>query len=365
MSYLFDNKQNILTQLKPFNFKYEDTLQRLLGQHPEILLSIPELEINEYEHVIVCREYPTNRGCIDILLVTDNGEIIIIETKLLKNPESTRTVVAQVIDYIKALSVEEIDETIVKIKKTCATCDINEKLMSYIYKNISTGNFKVLIVGDFINPNILGMVDSIHSAPHLAFSIYLVELNVYAHDDSVVITPKLVSKTYEVERSVIRLELNWVDKKHKIESETPSKESKGNKPILSWEQYVEFFKDNEFRIELIKFRNEWIEKVDNSINMGAVGFSAGVLVGGRRIPIQLVYDQYLSLLSEKLRNNYSIPDDLYGEYIQNLKKISNIYDEFIVSNKVYIPFEKITADDLRLILDSAMTLALKLKGTVK
>ena len=45
-----------------------------------------------------------NVGFIDNMLVTDDGHLVVVETKLWRNPESTREVVAQTLQYGMAVS---------------------------------------------------------------------------------------------------------------------------------------------------------------------------------------------------------------------------------------------------------------------
>jgi len=61
---------------------------------------------------------------------------------------------------------------------------MDDKYASLIQQNIKTGNFKVAIVGDSIHPDVLGMIESIQSAPHLSFSIFLIELSTHVLDDT-------------------------------------------------------------------------------------------------------------------------------------------------------------------------------------
>jgi hypothetical protein len=290
-----------------------------------------------------------------------------VETKLLRNPESTRQVVAQVIDYIKAFSDESLEELIGKIKAREPeqidrfTNDVN--FASLVNENIRTGNFQVLIVGDYVHPNVLGMVSSIHSAPHLAFTIYLVDLNTYKLDsEHLILDPRVVSATTEIERSVIRIEIEPEKIPYRIQSQTPDKKGKGRKPILSWEQYIENVTLVEFKPVLQEFRDRWLVEIDNSINMGQVGFSAGLEIGGKRIPVQYVYDRYLNLVSEKQALYYEIPKPLYYAYLDRLKESSYLYDNIIASGKIEVKYEEIDESILQLLLDSAFQLALDLKG---
>jgi len=350
----------------------ECALQMLLEDNPEIITSLPELELAASASCFVCREYPTSRGLIDLLIITEKAEIVIVETKLIKNPESSRTVVAQAIDYIKALSNETVDRLVDNISKREKNANsIGEKIKNddrfraLLSKNIEKGNFRTLIVGDLINSNILGMVESIQSAPHLAFTIYLVELNAAVYDgDSIIVTPKVVANTVEVERSVIKIEIADGQPGYKIESEAPSKGGKGSKPILSWDEYLSNVADKNFVRVIEDFRGRWIAEVGESINMGQVGFSAGVMIGDKRIPVQMVYDRYIEIISEKSRESYKIPQDLYREYKEDLKRSPELYDKYLIANKVVVRFEDIDPEVLALMLTAALDLAKKMKNAV-
>lgn len=367
-----------LTQLssgsKLGDFKYKDTkgdeffLQKILADNPAIIMDLPELELADVELLLVVREYSTTRGNIDLLLVTEDAEIIIVETKLLKNPESTRTVVAQAIDYVKAFSQESLEELMSKVSKRMIKSSFlermssNDTFMARLAQNIKTGYFRVLVLGDVIHPNILGMVESIQSAPHLSFTFYLVELNSVRYDESnIVIMPKVVANTVEVERSVIRIDLD----SKKIYSESPSPESKGTKPILTWQQYLDNVSNRKFRDVIAQFKENWENELGGSINMGTVGFSAGLNYGGRRIAIQFVYDNRVALISEKWKEANNIPEDIYREYREEFKKVPEFYDKYVIGNKVEIGFDKTNVEILKIILGASTALGKKIKNMNK
>jgi len=347
----------------------ESSLQKVISSNPDFITSLPELQLTDSEILLVFREYPTTRGNIDILIITENAEIIIVETKLIRNPESTRTVVAQAIDYVKAFSNETIDNFLDKISKKKVNKNTllerikkDERFMTLLAKNIKVGDFRVLILGDEIHPNVLGMIESIQSAPHLSFTIYLVELNAAMYDEeNIIITPKIVGNTLEIERSVIKIEiLSGGD--HKIESEIPSKESKGSKLILTWEQFLDNVSNKEFRNIIEDFRKKWVSEIDDSINMGQVGFSDGLNYGNKRIPIQIVYNNRVAIISEKMREAYNMPEKLYQEYREDLSKSPMVYDKYVSGNKVDVVFDAIDAETFKLILDSSLKFAIKIKN---
>ena len=189
--YILKQGNDKVTGLSDYEFASEGSHdlspQKILFDNPEMLLNLKELEMFGADIFLSIREYNTSRGSIDLLLITQKAEIVLVETKLLRNPESTRQVVAQVIDYVKAFSEETLDELIRKIRASnpeqAATLNKDINFSSLVTENIRTGNFQVLIVGDYIHPNVLGMVSSIHSAPHLSFTIHLVDINPYVLDD--------------------------------------------------------------------------------------------------------------------------------------------------------------------------------------
>ena len=84
----------------------EAWLQELLEENPSI---IPSGDVSSEYAPLICigREVPVGsgetQGYIDNLYITPTGRIVIVETKLFRNQESRRTVVAQIIDYAKEL----------------------------------------------------------------------------------------------------------------------------------------------------------------------------------------------------------------------------------------------------------------------
>ena len=71
----------------------EKFIQQLVFENPDCL---PISEIDDaYSPLIpVCMELNTPVGPLDILMITPNGKLVIIETKLCRNPEARRKVVA-------------------------------------------------------------------------------------------------------------------------------------------------------------------------------------------------------------------------------------------------------------------------------
>jgi hypothetical protein len=355
--YLYDLKTADCKDLNKYKIEAEYSMQQQLSENPQILLSSPDLALSPYESIIAFREYPTNRGPIDILYITDNGDIIIVETKLLKNPESHRTVVAQAIDYAKSFTEETVDMIKNKMRKKNLDYSLFDKNISFesiLDKNIRNGNYSILIVGDEIHPNILGMVESIQAAPHLAFTVYAMSLNPYeTENEKIIFYPKIESKTLEIERSVISIEI--INNEVKIDSSSPEKDRKGNKPIISEEEYINNLEVAEF-LGPIKFLWNEIKNMGGSINWGVVGFSGGYRLNNKRISLIWVYDKKFNLLSRKVRNTYNVTDQQYNTYLDKLKESEFIYENVVVPNKSEVNFKDIEKEDFKIAITAMLWL---------
>jgi len=369
--YKLEKGENRIEKLEEFEFASEGnhafSPQQILTTNPDIIFDLPELELVNTEAIISFSEYSTTSGPIDLLLIGSNAEIVIVETKLLRNPESTRKVVAQIIDYVKAFSRETIDDLIRKTKQRCPDGtsrlinDVN--FAARLNENIRTGNYKVLVVGDYIHPNVLGMIESIHSAPHLSFTIHLIDLHTCSHgSNEIIIKPGIVASTFEIERSVIKIDIEPESINYEITTKSPEPKGKGTKPILTWNQYLSNLSDASFRPIIDKFYQQWINEIDDSINMGQVGFSAGLEYGGKRVAIQFVYDNRLAMISDKARKFSNIPKKIYEKYLEDLGQSDYLYDKYIASGKVEVHFSVIDKDILTIILNSALKLAKRYKN---
>jgi hypothetical protein len=148
----------------------------------------------------------------------------VVETKLWRNPEAHRSVVAQIIDYAKDLSkmsFEDFCESATKTKSTDSIKaffrkikekypEINEiKLQQNIQDSLSHGRFLLIIVGDEIFPEVAFLTESIASAPHLEFNIALAELRFYRSQDDqdhqLLVVPQIVGESKPQVRAVVRI----------------------------------------------------------------------------------------------------------------------------------------------------------------
>ena len=97
---------NIELRRIPFSQKTFDEgwLQELIYKQPHIL-PVTEIEPFFTPLIPLGREIPVGTGAIDNLFINLDGYLTIVETKLWRNPEARRKVVAQIIDYAQSLRI--------------------------------------------------------------------------------------------------------------------------------------------------------------------------------------------------------------------------------------------------------------------
>lgn len=206
----------------------ERWLQDLIRRCPEILPAA-EIEPAFTPLVAVGMEVPTPVGPIDNLYLSPRGYVTIAETKLWRNPEARREVVGQIIDYAKELcswSYDDLENQVRNYNRLYRDSELGlfETLGQYeqidrseeagivdtVSRNLETGRFLLLVVGDGIRESVEAMAEFLASTPRLHFTLALVELELYDMSDSMdgrlLIIPHVVAKTKEITRAVVRVE---------------------------------------------------------------------------------------------------------------------------------------------------------------
>ena len=195
----------------------ERWLQEPLFRHPE---SLPVKEIDPHIGPLmpVCMEIETGAGQADILYLTPSGQVVLVETKLWRNPEARREVVGQILDYAKQLTSWSFDV----LEKKAATAaraqdpyllsclrsrfpDADEvAFVDGVRRSLSTGDFLLIIAGDGIRYGAESLVAFLERFGHLRFGLALVEVAAYKlPDGSTLLQPRVVAKTELLQRTLL------------------------------------------------------------------------------------------------------------------------------------------------------------------
>ena len=265
---VFVNEHGSAEKLKRTPFMFggfnELWLQELIAENPSIL---PTADIGEEYAPLICigREVPVGRGetkgYIDNLFISPSGHIVIVETKLFRNQEARRTVVAQVIDYAKELqqwNAEMLDEVAaeyfyqtegqaakiidVMAKHGLLTMSDESKFVDNINRNLESASFLLMIVGDGIRTGVQQLADFLNENTSMRFNLALAEMEVYQLPNGVVVVPNLLTKTTIIERNLLATKNIGLSSFGKQDSS--KQKPYVQKPILSRREFINRFAAN-------------------------------------------------------------------------------------------------------------------------
>jgi len=204
----------------------ESWLHKLLFGHPS-LIPVDEIEPIFEGLIPLGMEVPTDAGPIDLIFMNPDGYLTLVETKLWRNPEARRQVVAQIVDYAKQVaewSYDNLKDAILKAQ-ICGTDDTDDPMLALaneyseevdekrfidrVSRNLRLGRFLLLIIGDGIHEDVENLANYLQQTPHIGFTLGLVELAAFylnpQDENSLFIQPRVLARTREVTRAVVEI----------------------------------------------------------------------------------------------------------------------------------------------------------------
>lgn len=195
----------------------EKWLQDALYKNPECL-PIQEIDPHVGRLIPVCMELETGSGPADILYVTATGRLVLIETKLWRNPQARREVVGQILDYAKQLTSWSYDD--LARQAAIATGQGSDYLLSRfrqfdpnaneatfvdgVNRSLKSGDFLLIIVGDGIRSGAESLVGFIERYGNLRFGLGLMEVAAYRlPNEQVLLQPRVLAKTEILHRTIL------------------------------------------------------------------------------------------------------------------------------------------------------------------
>lgn len=239
----------------------EGWLQDLLERHPE-LLPVHDIEPAFGPLIAIGREVGTAVGPIDNLFINPDGYMTLVETKLWRNPEARRQVVAQILDYAKEVSqwdYEQLDGHIraaarqrrrqdagpyEMAKASSAAGDLDEaQFVDRVTRNLRRGRLLLIIAGDGIRESVETMAEYLQQTPQLQFTLALVELLTYKlspGSDALLVVPQVVARTREIMRAVVRVEGTRIESVHvDVDASTLTPREGGQRFTLAEEDFFD------------------------------------------------------------------------------------------------------------------------------
>ncbi|TDE09767.1 hypothetical protein [Dyadobacter psychrotolerans] len=325
----------------------ESWIQKIIHENAAIL-PISDIESGFAPAISIGREVKTNAGFIDNLLISAEGYITIVETKLWRNPQARREVVGQILDYAKELSkwtftdlddavrhVNQNSEGLISmIRNQAGNAETDEHtLIDNISRNLKRGRFLLLIVGDGIRESVEEMVEYLSQSPQLHFTLALVELQVYklsGEVDSLLIIPQIITRTREITRAIVRIEGDYatglkvnIDTDLGVEPVQTQKQSYGRTTLTAQDYFEQLGQNTDQSIvDFVKKMIADSEQIGLLIawNTGSLGLqfpdpsgsgiNLSILTVNKRGQIQLGYaEKQLIALNIPLAINYTFCAD--------------------------------------------------------
>lgn len=196
----------------------EAWLQQLIDEVPEVLPVTAVDSRVQGPLWSLGREVPTPSGPIDNLLLTQSGHIVVVETKLWRNPQARREAVAQVLDYAKHLldwTYEDVERqwrqragSDASLFEAIAAQDVltEAEWVDRVNNRLAAGEMVLLIVGDGIASRAESLAEAVGGHPAIQFRLALIELQLFAMaDGALLVVPHTLARTTEIQRATVRV----------------------------------------------------------------------------------------------------------------------------------------------------------------
>lgn len=194
----------------------EAWLQRMIHSHPSVL-PISEIEPACWPAFPACTELPLPSGYADNLLVNPDGNLVVVECKLWRNPEARRKVVAQIVDYAKDLMVldyTDLERRISEAKDVSgtslyeisnSTLDESE-FVDAVSRNLRRGRLLLVVAGDGITESVESIAEYLQQHAGIHFTLALVQLAVFdVGDGGRLIVPSVPMRSVNVVRGIVEV----------------------------------------------------------------------------------------------------------------------------------------------------------------
>ena len=220
-----DDKHIELEKMHFHMSEYDEAwLQALLHEHPS-LLPVGDVEPEFGGLISLGREIDVGGVYVDNLFINSRGFMTIVETKLWRNPEAMREVVAQMLDYagkISRWSFEDLNKAVSKANQGKSLLQIVSEggrwdpeseiaFVDAVNRYLPLGRFLLMVVGDGIRHNVEQMLGNLNRSPHLRFTFSMAEMQVfktvYNGKEIRAVFPQIRVKTSEVVRGVVEIKV--------------------------------------------------------------------------------------------------------------------------------------------------------------
>ncbi len=212
-------------------FGYEDELKRYIIEHPS-LLQLDSVTDDQVKHITVGEEWHMGPGRADIVLLGSDGILTVVETKLKRNPEARRAVIAQVMEYgayvsewtagelqdemetflgsdkcPKTLRGKSVDEAIGVLLKNASGSEGARDFLALVEQNLRAGQLRLIVAVDEVGEEAQKIVTFVNSFS--TFDLFLLKISEYKDEGTTILVPQLMGYARKVRSLTPRSRWTW------------------------------------------------------------------------------------------------------------------------------------------------------------
>lgn len=305
----------------------EQWLQSLINDAPNVL-PVTRLYPRIHSDLLALgMEVRTPSGLIDNVFISPSGHLVIVETKLWRNPQARREVVAQLLDYashVRLWDYEKIDDLWRSghpgegsLYESIKPDVPEDEWVDLVNDLLDAGEMLLLVVGDGIESRVERLAETVSSKPDLQFRLALIELQIYRDGQGrFLVVPHTLAKTREVEWATVRViyepeaKLNAVVEVPRPDSDgaAPSGRARLTLDAQSMFRKLEALPEGE---QAVRAAKELLRQAEEHEDLLIEWMSAGFTI---KTPDPLNEGRLLSLVATNHGNSlYIYPDWLGGQ----------------------------------------------------
>lgn len=171
-------------------YALESDLQAILARHPDLIPGVGE-------GARTCREFQSEAGPADIVVVGDDGNVTLVECKLAANPQVRREIIGQMFDYASRLWKMDVDDFAVRWQSRTQEPLFGEDsetgvpLREAVARNLAEGRFRIVLAVDAINSPLKRMVEYLNFMSGPNTSVVAVEYSRHTQGSIEILAPRI------------------------------------------------------------------------------------------------------------------------------------------------------------------------------
>lgn len=171
-------------------YAMESDLQNILAAHPHLIPGVGE-------GARTCREFQSEVGPADVVVVGAEGEVTLVECKLATNPQIRREIVGQMFDYASRLWNMDVDDFAARWHNRTQEWLFNEgtaegfPLREALARTLAEGKFRIVLAVDAINPALKRMVEYLNFMSGPSTSVIAVEYSRLIQENIEILMPRI------------------------------------------------------------------------------------------------------------------------------------------------------------------------------